>query len=435
MVFLVILIFLFKYKWKNLKDFVLGINLVIIVILAAFGVYSISQFKAKEYMQFYESAKPTIEGVYEFKITKLRATYILLEHLNYHDFSYKIWVSRSLILNKKGVIEGSVIMAYIRATKINHIDDFYYSNKIIYTAKRIDIVQVWGEGIVYSVRKYVFESLDRLGSSGRILKGIVFGFEEYGYLERKDLIEAGIYHFFVASGSNIYLTLGFTFYVFSLIIKNKMLCFLGSIASTVFYCMVVGFDAPLLRALIFAIFSYLFIFYEVKDDLRYCLVCSGLVWICFIFIDFFSTFSLSFKLSMMGFIGTIWISKLMTECLPLKTKNFFIDSVMINLSILFFSFPIFLEYFGVWYMNGIVNNMLMVFLIPFIFYLTFVYLFFDVTIFFVKPIAELFEFVVIYLTSIEPVFWDLRVDKVWVIVYYLIWLIAGKIISYRKLKN
>ncbi|MCS6955112.1 MAG: ComEC/Rec2 family competence protein, partial [Candidatus Calescibacterium sp.] len=355
--------------------------------------------------------------------------------------AFRVVVSRSNISNSD-FIEGSKVIAFVKMAKINDIDknSFFLSNRIVYRIYSMDVVEVNNTGFIQSVRLYIMGVMDSLGDSSRFVKGVVFGFEDYSFYEKKQLIEAGVYHFFVASGSNILLSMNFFFYVFYFLLRflgfwnPKLFSFICSLILTFLYCLVVGFDTPLLRAFIFAVFANFFMIYDLKNRLFYSVVSVCFIWLFFLVIDFYSTIGLSFKLSFLSFLGVLFIGGIVKDFLN-KFPAFLVDNIAVNFSVMVFIFPIFLKHFGIFYLNGIFSNLVIAFCVPFIFFCTFLYVIFIPLGFILRVFFDYFLLVVNFVISVRPFYVEFYPTEIWIVLYYIFGAIAGNWIELLKLKK
>ncbi len=418
-------LFIAKYRYKNLNDLLKNTVICLLIFTISFLIKNYLIYKNGELVIQYESLPFFIEGMYNLKIYKIRATYVILEY----EESYKLIVSRGKV-DENQIFEGTKVRAFIKAHKVDNIDNsFYLSNKIFYKIDSIDVVEIKNEGLLQVIRLYIN---DRLSGDLRVLKGIVFGAEDLSYWERKELIEAGIYHFFVASGSNVMLIMNLGFHIFRLILTNN-LAIIFSVLLTFFYCLVVGFDPPLTRAFVFALFLNVFFISDIKDKLFYSILSVLFVWLFFLFIDFYSTLGLSFKLSFISFLGVIFVGSIIRDILKEKISDFFIDNFAINLGVMIFTFPVLVNYFGIFYLNGIFSNIIIAFILPFVFYLTLIYLVFPFSI--LVYVFNIFGFIIDVLTKMKAFYVELKIEKVFVILYYFFLIMAGNLVELIKIKK
>ncbi|MCX7758080.1 MAG: ComEC/Rec2 family competence protein [bacterium] len=409
----------------------------LLLLFVSFFISKYVNLNSERFLNYLEDQSDFVEGIFEFKVLKVRANYVLLQQRD----AFRVVVSRSNISNFD-FIEGSMVIAFVKMAKINDIDknSFFLSNRIVYRIYYMDVVEVNNTGFIQSVRLYIMRVMDSLGDSSRFVKGVVFGFEDYSFYEKKQLIEAGVYHFFVASGSNILLSMNFFFYVFYFLLRflgfwnPKLFSFICSLILTFLYCLVVGFDTPLLRAFIFAVFANFFMIYDLKNRLFYSVVSVCFIWLFFLVIDFYSTIGLSFKLSFLSFLGVLFIGGIVKDFLN-KFPAFLVDNIAVNFSVMVFIFPIFLKHFGIFYLNGIFSNLVIAFCVPFIFFCTFLYVIFIPLGFILRVFFDYFLLVVNFVISVRPFYVEFYPAEIWIVLYYIFWAIAGNWIELLKLKK
>ena len=436
-------VFVFKYRYRYLKDFALNLLILFSLFLLALSIKGFIYQSNESFINKISNSPDYVEEILDLNVLRVRAGYIILQ--DSHKFN--IIVSKNkLIQDGYQIIENTNLRAFVRMQKVDvwekldsldwevqfkGIDSFYLSNKIVYKVLSIDVVQI---NRVDMLRSYIIDKLEKL-SGAVFIKGIVFGMEDYSFYLKKDLIESGIYHYFVASGSNIFLVLNFFYYLLSLFFNRFIALGLGMFFVFV-YCWVVGFDPPLLRAFIFSIFANIFIVYKIENRLLFSLISICFVWIVFLFLDFWGTLGLSFKLSFLSFMGVIYIGGILKDFVNFKNKiyEFLFDNLVINFSVLMFMFPIFLEYFQVFYLNGLFSNIIIAIFIPLIFSCTLVYLLLPIGIvyFLVDYVFRFFVLVIEWLISFKPIILELNLSMFYVIGYYFLLSITGGMIEILK---
>ncbi|MFN3477979.1 MAG: ComEC/Rec2 family competence protein [bacterium] len=455
-----IFIFTLKYKYRKIEEFVLNLGVCFLLFLTVLIVKKYIFYESNRFLTYVDNLSNFVEEVMEFNVQKIRSGYVILENKEYFKaIVYRSKLESSLYKNEDSnkIFEGSKIVAFVKMYKIpywenekeneegneeeNQKNSFFFSNRIVYKIYEIDVIGV-DNGKNY-LKVFIFNKLDKLGEGARIIKGIVFGVEDYSFYEKKELIEAGIYHFFVASGSNIFLAMNFFLHFFYfLFFRDRLISLVFASVLTLGYCWVAGFDPPLLRAFLFSLFTNIFLVYKVKDRLFFSLLSSCFVWLFFLIIDFFSTYSLSFKLSFVSFLGVIFLGAIFSDFFKGKKfwDNVIFDNLLVNFAVMLFSFPIFLNYFGVLYLNGLIGGVLLALCIPVIFNLTFIYLILPVDylgfvnlIF--KSVFNFFVFVVEFLKNIKAVVWNMEIGKIEVIFYYFLLAFGGKLIEIWKNKK
>lgn len=407
--------FLLRYKYKSFKDLFNNFLLCVFIIIFSYLLSKVILSNNIEFMYKFNGMQEYLQGIYEFQVEKVRSSYIILKN---RDF--KVIISRNKVKNYD-LIEGDNFVAFAKMNKIDQLDGFYLSNKIVYKIESIDVIEISKRDFIVKIRKRINDLMGRI-DKGEIIKGIVWGMEDYSFYQKKELIEAGIYHFFVASGSNILLAMNLGFYVIYWFLRNKFCAWLFSLIFVLGYCFIVGFDPPLLRAFIFACFTNFFLIYKSKEGLYFAVVSGSLIWLLFLFIDFYSTLGLSFKLSLLTFIGVVILAEF-------SKRNVIYDNLITNIGIILFSFPIFMKYFGLFFINGIWGNVIVAFLVPFVFYLGIIYVLIPPSILILKYFFSLFAWIVQLITSIDPITFNLQISDFFIILYYFF---MGVLLNGRK---
>ncbi|MGB9638536.1 MAG: ComEC/Rec2 family competence protein, partial [bacterium] len=157
-----------------------------------------------------------------------------------------------------------------------------------------------------------------------------------------------------------------------------------------FYCLIVGFDYPLLRAFVISIITNLILFnYNDKNNIYFFIKLLFLLLIIFFIIDYKFIYSLSFKMSFISFIGIVILgSNFKNLILNIKfidkISNFFkffiyylLDSLVMSISATIFLLPVLIYYFGFVSISGIFYNVFTSFIYPIVFYLGIIYLVFN----------------------------------------------------------
>lgn len=409
------LLFLFKYFLFNKErirvlDF--GILLSICVFSFFIAYHNFKDYKIKIYKVL---SNKMISGYFEFQISKVKSNYVLLKVIKSYDNYYSYLINTNVIIQRNKLdrfignelvgsflLEDKKFLAFAYLEFVNQYEkkfDFYFSNNIFYGVNYFyDINFVNDDNFINkfinNVRGYINKRYSDFGKYSDILKGMIWGVDDFSYYEKQKLIKSGLYHLFVASGGNIALVLNFSFYLLSFLyylvfrdIKNRGVIIFFSIIIVWIYCLVVGFDYPLLRAFIIAIITNLVLFnYDQKSNIFYLVKLFFVLLIVFLFIDYKFIYNLSFKMSFISFIGIVVLGDTLKKWIidffdryPYFLRIIFyyvVDSFVMSLSATIFLLPILIYYFGFLSISGIFYNIFVSVIYPVVFYLGIIYLFF-----------------------------------------------------------
>ncbi|MBP7859960.1 ComEC/Rec2 family competence protein [Patescibacteria group bacterium] len=209
-----------------------------------------------------------------------------------------------------------------------------------------------------------------------LINGMIYGTNPNVSPAFKDqLISAGVIHTIVVSGYNI--SLIFTFVLSLLRGLNKKLLVVVCSFLACFYAIMVGFEPPVIRALIFGIaIFYAKSFGYVRNSLYILFVTSFLMLI-------FSPgllYSVSFLLTFFASFGIIFLSpklQILIDKTPLKSINFISESIASTISAQIFVFPILAHFFTGINLISIVCNPIVLWVIPYIMIFGFIFSLFN----------------------------------------------------------
>ncbi|MGC8816007.1 MAG: ComEC/Rec2 family competence protein [bacterium] len=431
--FYVFFLFLFRNFLFNTNEIKKSDYLVLIVIVILSFNFTYYNFKDYKY-KLYETLKNRlVEGYFEFEISKVKSSYILLKVIKSFDNKYDYLLNTQAIISRNNIknfmnnnflIENTRFFAFAYLEFIDTYNqklNFYFSNNIFYKVNYFyDIEFKSNSNFLNDIRKFIYKKYQDFGEHSDLIKGMVWGIDDFSYYEKQKLIKSGLYHMFVASGGNISLVFNFSFYLFYLIYyiflyifkkeipdlmhKNIILIIFSTIIVW-FYCLIVGFDYPLLRAFLISIITNLILFnYNDKNNIYFFIKLLFLLLIIFFIIDYKFIYSLSFKMSFISFIGIVILgSNFKNLILNIKfidkIPNFFkffiyylLDSLVMSISATIFLLPVLIYYFGFVSISGIFYNVFTSFIYPIVFYLGIIYLVFNSE-FFYNIIYNLLSFI------------------------------------------
>lgn len=433
--FYLFFLFLFKnflFKINEIKKWDYFVLVVIVILSFNFAYYNFKDYK----FRLYETLRNKfIEGYFEFEISKVKSSYILLKVIKSFNNNYNYLLNTYVIISRNKIkkyfkmdnnflIEDTKIFTFASlefVDKYNQKLSFYFSNNIFYKVNYFyDFEFKDNDNFLSDLRKFIYKRYQDFEEHSDLIKGMVWGVDDFSYYEKQNLIKSGLYHMFVASGGNISLVLNFSFYLFyfiyyiflsifkrkskefknSINLKYNVLSIKRNIAILVLsiiivwgYCLVVGFDYPLLRAFLVSIIINLILFnyngiLGFKDNIYFFVKLLFVLLVIFFIIDYKFIYSLSFRMSFISFIGiAILGNNLKNLILNMKFINrlsnfliffiyYLVDSLVMSVSATIFLLPILIYYFGFVSITGIFYNIFAIFIYPIVFYLGIIYLFF-----------------------------------------------------------
>ncbi len=192
-----------------------------------------------------------------------------------------------------------------------------------------------------------------------IVLGMTVGIDS-GFLPKtkEDFGKTSLTHILVVSGSNIALIL-----LIANLFTKKLGSFLSSIFSgffAIFYATIVGFDPPVLRALIMGIILVFGNMTRRDYFARRALFVAG--FFMTIFNPYFILYNISFLLSFWATFGIILSSKFLEN----KKKSLFFETLVFSVFAWIFTAPIIFLNFGFISIFGILANLLVVPIVPII---------------------------------------------------------------------
>lgn len=194
-------------------------------------------------------------------------------------------------------------------------------------------------------------------TSSSLLLGIVFGIKESMPSEFADnLKQAGVMHVVAASGMNVAIVGGFLSSIFSLFLKRQI-AVAFCIAGILFYALLSGFEASIVRAAIMGILVFSAQILGRQTLAVYGLCLAGFV---MVFVDPTIIFDIGFQLSFTATLGILYIKPLLDRIkIRILGENLF-TTIAAQAATL----PILLANFGVYSLWSIVVNGLVLWTIP-----------------------------------------------------------------------
>jgi predicted membrane metal-binding protein len=422
----IFLLFLFRFFLFDKAKLKITDYLFVVFIITFSFFLAYYNFKDYKYRIFQVLKNKIIDGYFEFQVCKIKSNYVILKVNEVFDEDYNYLVNTKVIIPRSKLekiinnednfknnvlIENIGIFAFASLEFVNQYNkkfDFYFSNNIFYRVNYFyDLKIKENDNLISNIRYFINKKYNDFEIYSNLLKGMVWGIDDFSYYEKQQLITSGLYHMFVASGGNISLVFNFSFYLLSFLyyvfqyflkknsfnyekIKNNLSIILFSVMIVWFYSLIVGFDYPLLRAFLIAIITNLILFnYNYNDDIYFIIKLLFVLLIIFIILDYRFIYNLSFKMSFVSFMGICVLGSIFKRwILNLNFINkisgfwvfivyYVIDSFVMSLSATIFLLPILVSYFGFVSVSGIFYNLIALAIYPIIFYLGIIYLIFD----------------------------------------------------------
>lgn len=212
--------------------------------------------------------------------------------------------------------------------------------------------------VINFVRQKISDNFQKTLSpdDSALLLGIVFGIKQnmsQDFLTQ--LKTVGVMHVIAASGMNVTMTAGFIFYIFSIFLKRQI-AIVATILGIIFYAMLAGFQASILRASIMAILAFSAQALGKQAYSLYALALTGFIML-FIWPRFL--FDIGFQLSFLSTLGILYIPRLFSQKEKLYSADFF-TTVSAQASTL----PILLSNFGTYSIWSVLVNVLILWTVP-----------------------------------------------------------------------
>lgn len=217
-----------------------------------------------------------------------------------------------------------------------------------------------GLAVVNSIRQKIistFQTTLSKDSSGLML-GIVFGIKQNLSKDfLNNLKETGVMHVIAASGMNVTIVAGLLFYFFSLVLKRQIAIFV-SIFGILFYAMLAGFEASIVRASIMGIIAFSSQILGKQQYGFYALLLTGFLML-FLWPKYL--IDIGFQLSFAATAGILFIPILFK-----KRQNLLSEDFLTTFSAQASTMPIVLSNFGTYSVWSIVVNVLVLWTVPFL---------------------------------------------------------------------
>lgn len=214
--------------------------------------------------------------------------------------------------------------------------------------------------VVKPIRQKIISVFDKILSkdlSGLML-GIVFGIKQNLSKDFLDNLKTvGVMHVIAASGMNVTMTAGFVFYLFSLIFKRQLAVFL-SILGVLFYAILAGFEASIVRASIMGIIAFSSQILGKQQYGFYALLLTGFV---MLLISPKYLIDIGFQLSFAATLGILFIPKIFA-----RLQNALSDNFLTTVSAQIATLPIILASFGTYSLWSVIANTLVLWTVPFL---------------------------------------------------------------------
>lgn len=266
----------------------------------------------------------------------------------------------------------------------------------------------------------------------QLLSGIVLGVkQDLPYELRFALRDTSTLHIVVASGQNLTILAGFIMHLSGLI-KRKNAVVLTLLVIIV-YTMLTGAQIPILRAaLMFGLASLAQIFGRQNDGLRVLIMVAGL----FLLINPRWILDLSFQLSFLASFGVIIVAPILEKSLHFL-PNIIKENLSVTLGAQLMVTPIIASNFHQFSLVSLFANTLVLWIIPYIMSLGFIFLFLGQILSLPLYIMLTYFIYIVQFFASLPFAWEYVDETVWIVWagYYL--LVAGVMLSltYVQEKN
>lgn len=232
-----------------------------------------------------------------------------------------------------------------------------------------DITKVEKVNIVLSLSKFVRE---KVGDSALkilpekeagLLLGIILGVRDKIDNDFYQMLKnAGVLHVIAASGQNVSIAAGLLLVVFGRFVKRKLSLLFTSVGVLI-YASLTGFDPPIVRASIMAIFAFAGLFYGRQTNSLYALFLTA--W-GMLFLQPEEISDISFQLSFLSTFGILTVKPLLDRVVLWRFISVLKDDITTTLSAQIATFPVMLSAFGAYSLLSFPINILVLWTIPII---------------------------------------------------------------------
>lgn len=201
-------------------------------------------------------------------------------------------------------------------------------------------------------------------NSSSLLLGIVFGIRESFGVDFKEALQTGgVLHVIAASGMNITLLAGFVTNIGIFFLKRQIVSVV-CIAIIVFYALVSGFEASIMRA---SLMGILLCVAQILGRQYIAIYGLGIAGFFMLLISPLLLFDIGFQLSFFSTLGLLYIRPLLhlhKQLAFVIKKSFIGDDVATTLSAQIATLPLMFGYFGSYSLTSILVNALVLWTIP-----------------------------------------------------------------------
>lgn len=242
---------------------------------------------------------------------------------------------------------------------------------------------------VYQFRHFLEKRMVKLlpQPQANLLLGIILGLKkEFNFDFYQAMIKTGVLHLIVASGMNVSLLAGNFKELLAHFLNRKKALFL-SFFIIIFYCFLSGAHPPIVRASLMASIYFLSQYLGREETASWSLLLASSLMLVF---SPRLIFDLGFQLSFLATLGMILFSQTFTNWFGQK-KLFTPVSAEAGetFSVIFITLPFLLVVFGRFNLLSLIPNLLIIPLVPYVFYLGLLVSFLSI---FFLPLAQFFSF-------------------------------------------
>jgi competence protein ComEC len=288
-------------------------------------------------------AEPKISNNYQtFWIYDKNGQNILVKTTAYPNYNYADKLTISGSLNKQVINNNTILVLNYPEISLEN------TNKSALLA----VISVVRQKIIHT-----FEN-SLPGNLSSLMLGIVFGIkQDFSKSFLDSLKTVGVTHVIAASGMNVTLVGGFVFYFLSYFIKRQY-AIIASVSLILFYALLAGFGASIIRASIMAIIAFSAEGFGKQKYSLYGLFLTGFIML-FIRPQFLQ--DIGFQLSFMSTLGILVIPKVISF-----GKNVLSQDLLTTTSSQIATFPILVSNFGIFSLWSVLVNTLVLWTVPFL---------------------------------------------------------------------
>lgn len=248
-----------------------------------------------------------------------------------------------LAISKKeiDIVLYQKICFYGRIDKVNADQGYFKKNGVYYRFYIEEIRKVYKPNVFLELSSNIRNRIKKYISSHftadetTVISGIFLGEkQDISKKFKKAVIDAGVMHVLVASGSNVSYVVLMIFFILNVFLRSDIAKFLAMILTS-FYVFIIGFEPPITRAYLMLLIGWLSLNIERNVDLFQIMIISAFFMLV---VNPLLIYDVSFLMSFFSLYGIIcgWINY--SRYIEFKRRTYFTDFLRWILSIFLITF-------------------------------------------------------------------------------------------------